>query len=324
MSLALDYTGLRLRIADRLGLGRTAGSWSSDESARLDEILESGLRNFYFPDPLEPGRPAHCWSFLKPIGEMTTTAPYSTGTIEIADGVVTLTDGTWPAAAASGELIANGRAYTIASRDGDTQITLDDTSIDLAAGTSYTLGFPYYDLPTTYGGINGPITFSPGLNYYYPPLSRTSEGTLRVTRQAVAEVSIPKQYATRAKPFVATVGQRHELILWPTPDAAYQLFYPYLVVPVALTAEAPYPLGGPEHAETILESCLAVAEQRLNDMTGIHTANFMRRLAASIEFDRRQSTPDTLGYNADRSDRVDAYCNRQIDPNSIFTYEGLY
>lgn len=68
---------------------------------------------------------------------------YSTGTVEIVNGVVTLTGGTFPAAAGDGyTLVVNGSNYSVASRDSGTQLTLDDLTLDVTAGAAYNLVSP--------------------------------------------------------------------------------------------------------------------------------------------------------------------------------------
>tara|TARA_R110002110_G_scaffold93689_1_gene243565 strand:- start:243 stop:605 length:363 start_codon:yes stop_codon:yes gene_type:complete len=91
-------------------------------------------------------------------------------------------------------------------------------------------------------------------------------------------------------------------MLYPKPDKAYTLSYRYHALPNQLTAANPYPMGGAAHAETILESCLAVAESRMDNNAGIHAAAFQQRLAASIAFDTAMHTPEHMGYNGDGSD----------------------
>ena len=100
----------------------------------------------------------------------------------------------------------------------------------------------------------------------------------------------------------------------------YVLSYRKLILLNKLSQTNPYPLGGMQHGETILESCLSIAEQRLNDgQKGQHWQQFMTRLAASISYDRRSFTPGFLGYNADRSD-----CGgRSNDRTTIVTYNGV-
>ena len=65
----------------------------------------------------------------------------------------------------------------------------------------------------------------------------------------------------------------------------------------------PYPLGGAMHSELVLESCLAVAEQRRNDEQGIHTQNFTQMLAAAISRDRREG-PQNYGLMRHPSDAL--------------------
>ena len=102
------------------------------------------------------------------------------------------------------------------------------------------------------------------------------------------------------------------MILWPTPDAIYTLTYRFIPHPDALTTAAPYPYGGAAHAETLIESCLAVAEQRMNHERGLHYAAFMDRLGASVAYDRRQA-PEFYGYCGDNSSDDSAWSPRLVN-----------
>jgi hypothetical protein len=68
-------------------------------------------------------------------------AEYDTGTIDIdADGVVTLTDGTWPSWAALASLyITDERAYRVATRDSDTALTLESWTGETETALAYNL-----------------------------------------------------------------------------------------------------------------------------------------------------------------------------------------
>lgn len=80
----------------------------------------------------------------------TASRSYNDGSITISSGVVTLTSGTWPSWSDNSDLIipnavisnidGTDAAYYVASRDSDTQITLNDTSIDLVSSTPLTSG----------------------------------------------------------------------------------------------------------------------------------------------------------------------------------------
>ena len=56
------------------------------------------------------------------------------------------------------------------------------------------------------------------------------------------------------------------------------------------------------HSETMRESCLSIAEQRMNGEMGIHTQKFMQLLATSVSIDRQEHSKGYLGKNTDNSD----------------------
>lgn len=291
-SLSLGRADLLAEVAFYLGWGRTSANWTSDQSTRLQAILNAGLRQFYFT-------PGHSWSFLHPVTTLTTAAAYSTGTIAITSGVVTLTTGTWPSWAASGVLVVSGNSYSISTRDSGSQVTLDDTSITVASGTSYEINQQDYDLPDSFGELESDVTFA--MNQATWSIREVNEAQIRVKRQSGANTGRPCECAIRAKTTTGVTGQRYEIMFWPTPDAAYTLSYKYTVLTDALSSSFPYPYGGMSHAETILASCLDVAERKENNMPqGPESLNYQKRLAASISHDLRKA-PKFLGYNGDPS-----------------------
>jgi hypothetical protein len=160
------------------------------------------------------------------------------------------------------------------------------------------------DLPDDFGGIEGDVfvTNADGTNGIEVKVE--NEGAIRrrflvcadaTGRPWAAAVAQPKETSTGT-------GQRAKLAVYPTTDDEYTLRFKYYVLGDALTESRPYPLGGSEHAETVLESCLAVAELRILGRKGEHGFEFDRRLMASVNQDRRLK-PQYTGYNADRSYR---------------------
>lgn len=98
--------------------------------------------------------------------------------------------------------------------------------------------------------------------------------------------------------------QKSELYFFPEADQAYTLTFPYFFNPEYLVdVTYPFALGGVEHHDTILESCLAVAEARRDNLLKLHSSEFQRLLQLSIQIDRRKQ-PTNLGQNLDRSDGV--------------------
>ena len=112
--------------------------------------------------------------------------------------------------------------------------------------------------------------------------------------RATVESGIPKYAAIRIKSTDPTtaVSQRYEVLWFPTPDSStddVQFEYPVRVDTIGTTNT--YLPGGASHSQTIVAACLAVAEQYLEPDETTHREAFQQRLAASIEYDRRnQST----------------------------------
>jgi hypothetical protein len=121
-----------------------------------------------------------------------------------------------------------------------------------------------------------------------------------------------------------TASTAYELLLSPTPDAAYSLHYHYRVAIPALDSTNTTPPGGEAHGELYIESCLAAAEQRLHGEMGLHSARFMECLTASVLHDRKVSCPDTLGFSRDRSDGMTAFdpCDHTYTDVGLTRYKG--
>lgn len=254
-SLSLSYLDYRKEVGGFLGWGRTFESWSQQQLNAVDDVIASGLRQFYVP-PLTPGQQsAHVWSFLRPVTTLTT----------------------------------------------------------VAADYDYTL-------PDDFASIDGPFTYAATVQQW-PPAQIVGERVIRELRQAVDRSGRPEVAAIRSLASDGTNGQRFEVVFYPTPNAAFTLTYRYNLMPSILSAENPYPLGGELHAQTIRESCLAIAEQQFNDTIGIHTQLFMQRLEASIRMDQRNSAPDLYGYNGDNS-RDPGACVR-CENRAFVTYNGV-
>lgn len=180
---------------------------------------------------------------------------------------------------------------------------------------SLVAGIADYDMPDDFGGLNGVMTYPDWAAS--KPVIVGSESDIRTLRQLRPQTGKPTHAAIRPKASDGTAEQTFEMILWPTPDADIELTYRYYVLPRALSDTNPYPYGGAAHSETILESCLAIAEQRLNDQKSIHWEKFLQRLAASIQIDRKTAGADFLGYNADCSDNAVCLTNNRCDTVTV-------
>lgn len=230
-----------------LGFGRGVAfsdpAWTSRQQTSLDYIVKSGLRQFYYPPPIEGTATAYDWSFLKP-----------TASLQLHQGLSVLV------------------------------------------------------LPDDYGGLEGKITVQATASTTQPwCVEWENEGRVRQRFAVLPSMTGPPMFVAEQwlKQGPTTLkSQQAQLLVFPTADMDYTLQLPYYVNPDYLSNAAPYCYGGAQHSETIVESCLAIAEQRLDDTSGVHGAKFNERLSASIAMDRK-SKPQRLGYNSDRSDRSD-------------------
>lgn len=320
-TLGMTYASLRREIGRSLGYGRDPSLWIADSDAEVDvlDFLRSGVRRVITPPPIPGEKYAHEWSFLKSTISFSTASPYSTGTVTVASGVVTLADGTFPSWAAQGSIAIPTGTFMVSTRDTDNQLTLVDTSVNAAAGTTYTLGRTIYDMPSDFAEIDGPLIYATGQSVLRNRVDRTSEHQLLMNLAFEITPSYPRIYAIRPKAIDMSAVTAYEMLLCPTPDAVYALFYRYSVAIPALDGTTnTTPPGGDQYGELYLEACLAAAEQKLHDTKGLHSARFIEVLIASVSRDRKALCPDTLGVNTDRSDRPN------FDPDDhFFTQPGI-
>jgi hypothetical protein len=175
-------------------------------------------------------------------------------------------------------------------------------SLDFAINTNI------ITLPAEYVGVSGTrVTIAPSGTQAQPyEIKWTNEGKIRELYSITPTLIGPPMYVT----MISTQGtsprrsQVFQFYFFPTADQEYTIQTAVTIAPDFLTENAPYAYGGPAHAETVLESCLAVMEERLDDQlqgSGPHAQAFQMRLMASITIDRRNKPPRT-GYNSDLSD----------------------
>lgn len=318
-TLTMTFATIRRAIGLMLGWDIDPANWSVNQVTIGGDLIASGLRQFYHP-PILPGeRMAHDWRFVKALLTISTVAPYTTGTITVVAGVVTGSGTTFPTDSAYYELHVSGEIYTVASYSSGTSITLDDTSVAVAAGTTYSLVKPTYILGDDFGSLDGPLTFAAGTTIY-PPVEIIGEGQLRTLRQRNITARRPEYACIRAQAHSATAGLRYEIEFLPSPDAIYKITGRYVKLYDTIDATNLYPSGGEPHAETIKASILAAAELYLNDQKGVHWERFMERLQASVSYDRRTGAAERIGYNGDNSDE------REFGPRSdtyYLSYNGV-
>jgi len=151
-----------------------------------------------------------------------------------------------------------------------------------------------YTLPLDFEQFIHPLAFD-GENYQYPPISQLPAGRLDQMHSEYSSTGVPTNYALEVDAHDGTTQQRQQLVLHPTPDAAYTLIGRYQVGPIrTLTNDRPWFPGGPENRELFIAGCLAAVEQKFLDGKGDKTESFQSALMAAIARDHRRQ-PRNLG-----------------------------
>lgn len=311
-----DYSGATPPVS--LNTGTTFHLLDSGEKEVVKSVVRSGLRQFYNPAPIRQ-RKAHKWTFLDKTDNLILNAPITAGTVTYdhtggaSERLLTLST-TLSGTAISDTPTAseflveiNGVSYPISTYVDATHLNLDTSDnpgADVAAGTAYRLHQDDYTLPDDFGRLISPLTYVEKENAWYS-VEIVGEGRIRELRQ--------RDYVgtNGSKPQIASIrtvnnsiesGTRREIMFWPAVSGAFVLKMQYRVRPQDDLNDDDIPYGGTDHAETILYSCLAESERRLDETSGVYYERYIESLASSIDLDSRMSGAHTLGYNSDRSD----------------------
>ncbi len=184
-----------------------------------------------------------------------------------------------------------------------------------------TAGVADYRMADGFGEVRGEIYFT-GDDIERRPLPVISIGAM-LSMRTRRGTGAPRFAAFRFRPTYGTSGQYVEMMLYPTPDRAYPLSFAGTADTGRISAQRPFPLGGPSFAELVTESCLAAAEQRENDEAGLHTQNFNALLVSMIAKDRNRSGA-TYGFIGDRPDAVPSpSCRPSLRDGMMITYRGI-
>ena len=156
------------------------------------------------------------------------------------------------------------------------------------ASVSLSNGTNLYDLPDGFTGfVDTELAFTTSKDWslriveMWRVLEKIQAGTSMPTG-----ITQPLLAAVEDKTFTEATGQRWQMLVWPTPTGSLTVTGRYRSEPDLISDNAAYPMGNAIHAETILESCLAAAEEFQNDATTLHRERFQALLEASVAADR--------------------------------------
>lgn len=287
-TLTQGWLEIQAEVGFFLGFGRTLANWSTAQKAEVAICVQSGVRRVYFP----PDSNGYEWSFLRPtktlyLGASGTDGVLSSGTFDSA----AFADWTAQGITAADQVFITAPAASVGTY-GITSvaagaITLDETPDDATGLTFRITRTPAnYDLPDDFSRLIGNLHFAAA--EYRSGVIIIGLGALEDLRSSNDSGGAPAFAAIRYKTSTGTTGQRQEILFWPEPDAYYPLTYSYEIYSGALTDTYPYQLGGMHLSELFVESCLAVAEQRVNNEAGLHTQLYGALLADAITRDKKR------------------------------------
>jgi len=146
-----------------------------------------------------------------------------------------------------------------------------------------------YDLPDDCDGIIERFIVTAGSSAATVIPVVEMDELLQLSTAEAASNALPRIAAIRPKDTDPTTSasQRYEALFYPTPDGSYTVSYDYPVQVDSIGTTNTYLPGGSSHSQTIVQSCLAVAEQFFTPDEQIHQQTFQARLQASIEYDKR-------------------------------------
>lgn len=287
-SLTISWLALQAECGFFLGYGRTLANWSTTADAEVGICVQSGVRRVYYP----PSAGGYEWSFLRPsatlyLGASGTDGTLSSGVFDsdtfsdwVAQGITT--DDTLYIT--SPEDNAEELAISSVAAGAITLTTTPDDATDLTFVIKRSPA--NYDLPDSFNRLIGNLHYA--ADEYRNGIVLVPIGKLEEMR-AHGDLSCTPQFcAVRYKSSDGTTGQRQEILFWPKPDVYYPLTYSFEAYTGQLTDTYLYPLGGMHLSELYTESCLAVAEQRINNEPGVHTQAYEMLLQDAIARDRKR------------------------------------
>lgn len=281
-------------VLQTAGLSRT-GTLDAATEADVRQIIRSGLRRALWPTNKEF---AYQWRWLEKTASFPVPALYTTGTITVSAGTITLAGSTWPSWVLDGFISVGGHILFIDTSPATTTATTTNTQLEIAAGTSYTLYRYRYDLPSDFGEWLGGVVYANG--NYTRQLAGSSEPEIRL-RYAVGQglTQHTTHFAVTNTPDAGT----QRIIFWPVPepDAFIQGVYlstPDDNLPADLNTPGVVVQCPPIYAEMFLQSILSAAETYYMDAAGVHEAMYQEALIRCMAHDRAVGGSYDFSYRA--------------------------
>jgi len=301
-TLSLTFANLYAEVSNYLGLGLSpadanltlAKKYVNDGYRRALIGLDPRTQRQYRWSFLAPATSIALWPDVAVDADVTVTASGDPST------TITATEASfYPSMVGRTITITAVGDRTISGYTSTTVITVSAATTAAAKTFSIASG-GYFGLPDDFGamldnpryGTDDAAVSIIARSYAYVRDQYTASG---------ATTGMPNMYAVVPRAFTTATGQRHDLLVWPTPGSLYTVYYRHQINPAALSAATDYPVGGLMFGDVVLKAALAEAELRHNDRKGPMDAAFQEAMAGAIDADCRNQ-PTTPGQMEDYSD----------------------
>ena len=280
-TLAITNSEIYAELGFLLGISRTFSDWDTQTQGDMNRVLRSGRRRFFS---------ARAWKFLQQPLVIPILGPFQEETITIAAGVVTKTAGTaWPTDATNYVLSpGGGGVYAIASRTSDTEIILEDTTVaNAVADGDYNLYKIKYDLPSGFGGWEGPITLENANGLTINESRNFPDYVVRAFANLDRPITdTPRLFSLTSTTDAVTAIATYQLLIYPLPDEDYTLHTEIRIAPGDTLTEADsVVITNPVFTECYKECILAAAEVTWFDRPKAHSERFKALLKEAIRID---------------------------------------
>jgi hypothetical protein len=281
-TLAITNDEVYSALGQLLGLGRSQSSWDPVTQADVDRIIRSGRRRFFS---------AHRWKFLESDFIRTTAAPFSDGTIEVVDGLVTLSGASRPSDIEDFMLVPDtGGVYEVSGAGANAdEIQLHDTSLNLDAGSEYKLYRVHMTLPANFASWVGPVTTENSRDV------RETRNFPEYTLRSVGSIIRPRTGRPAMFTVVSSVDEEsgtpsYKLKFHPLPDKEYVISSRIRIQPGdTLDMASDVPNTHTVFSEAMMACILSAAEIIAFDSPGTHSQRLMELLPEAVAIDNRMA-----------------------------------
>lgn len=308
--LSLTNSEIVRAVLQVIGVGRDAASMDAATEADVRAIIRDGLRRFYFPTI---GEFVYQWRWRERHHPIPVNAKFTTGTIAVSAGTITLTGGIWPSWLADGFISVDGHVLFVSARTSDTVLVTTNTALTVAALSKFEAFRYRYSLPSDFAEWLGGVIYADGTDSW--PIANSTESEIRL-RYAIGQGQNDRttHYAISSAPAADDL----HIYFWPVPQPDAFINGVYLSVPddnlpANLTIPGVTVQVLPIYAKAMTEAILAEAENDLGKTGGEHEARFEKELLRAIAHDKAVGGAYDFSMAIGKDDRGTGRVSSEID-----------